>query len=83
MIIAGVKPVEPGFRSVEIVPNLGNLTGIDATIPHPFGHIRVDLAKTGGGGLNGMVELPQKANGSFTWEGRTVTLSAGKNSIEL
>jgi alpha-L-rhamnosidase len=39
--LAGIRPVAPSFSEVEIKPQLGTLTSLEARIPHPKGEIIV------------------------------------------
>ncbi|QTN32919.1 alpha-L-rhamnosidase N-terminal domain-containing protein [Akkermansiaceae bacterium] len=41
--IAGITPVETGWRSFQILPHLGHLTGLRMEIPSVMGKIAVDL----------------------------------------
>ena len=43
--VAGIRPVAPGFSHVEIKPQLGDLTQIEAVLPHPRGEIRVRIGE--------------------------------------
>jgi len=42
-IVAGVRPKEPGFKTVTIEPHLGALKYVVAGIPHPEGRIETDI----------------------------------------
>ena len=41
--VLGVRPAEPGFKSVRIAPNLGPLRRVEGRVPHPRGEIVVRL----------------------------------------
>ena len=41
--VLGVRPAEPGFRSVRIAPHLGPLQRAEGRVPHPKGEIVVRL----------------------------------------
>jgi hypothetical protein len=56
--VLGVSPVEPGFATVRIVPQLGSLKFARGTVPTPHGPIVVDV-KQGPDGISGRVELPE------------------------
>ena len=79
----GIRPAEPGFRSVRIEPFLGDLTTVDGRMPHPAGEISVQFGKTPAGGLTGSVTLPATLTGTLRWQGKTVPLTGGKQSINL
>ncbi len=44
-LICGIKPNEPGFKSVLIEPHFGNLNWINGSMPHQSGNIKVSLKK--------------------------------------
>ena len=41
--LAGIRPIAPAFSRVEVKPQLGNLSWLEATMPHPRGEIRVSV----------------------------------------
>ena len=81
--VLGVRPGEPGFKSVRIAPSLGPLRRADGSVPHPRGDIGVKLERRGEKGLRAEVTLPPGLAGSFTWGGREVPLHAGRQDLEL
>jgi glycogen debranching enzyme len=81
--ICGITPNNPGFKSVNITPNLGELDWVEGKIPHPQGTISVKLYKKGNEGLSGVVELPPGISGQFVWQNRKVKLLAGTQKIDL
>ena len=46
MYAAGVKPIEPGYKKFEIVPQLGTLTSIDTVVPSAAGNIDLKINET-------------------------------------
>ncbi len=40
---AGISPLEPGFKSIKIAPQMGSLKQISSTVPLPGGVLEVDL----------------------------------------
>ena len=81
--VLGVRPAEPGFRSVRIEPALGELRRAEGRIPHPDGEIRVRLQRAGPRGVRGEVSLPPGLSGVLVWEGREVPLREGNQPIRL
>ena len=79
----GVRPAEPGFKSVRIAPELGSLRRVAGKVPHPAGQIRVQLRRTGANGLQGEVTLPAGVPGVFEWNGRTIPLHGGRQRIRM
>ena len=79
-LVAGIEPASPGFGTVRIAPHLGNLPSLKASYPHPEGMIEVDFHRTGSG-LDGTVHLPGKLSGQFLFNGVTIPLTPGTNSI--
>jgi alpha-L-rhamnosidase len=81
--VLGVRPAEPGFRSVRIAPHLGPLKHASGRIPHPLGDIEVSLIRTGERGARVAVTLPPGLTGVFDWGGRAVPLRAGAQELEV
>jgi hypothetical protein len=80
--VAGVRPASPGFRTVRIAPEPGDLPKIASTTPHPDGFISQNLAFSNGG-CRGTVDLPPGITGIFVWHGQEQKLNGGANSIDL
>ena len=81
--VLGVRPAEPGFRSVRIAPSLGPLKRAEGRIPHPRGDIEVKLERSGELGLRGEVTLPPGLSGVFEWKGRKLGLKPGRQEISM
>ncbi len=56
--ILGVRPIEPGFKSMMITPFLGDLDWAEGTIPTPFGPVFVRHEKD----VNGKIKTTVKAS---------------------
>jgi alpha-L-rhamnosidase len=81
-LVCGIKPMSPGFKSVKIEPNFGNLNNVDATMPHRLGMIRVKLQKAKNNHLSGEITLPDKLDGVFVGNGKQIKLIGGTNKID-
>jgi alpha-L-rhamnosidase len=81
--ICGIVPSKPSFAAVRIEPALGELTQVTGSMPHPAGTISVNLQRKGVAGIEGEVSLPASVAGEFVWNGKTVKLTGGKQSIKL
>jgi hypothetical protein len=57
--VLGVKPLEPGFKRVTIVPQLGNLKWAEGTYPTPLGPIRVRHERTADGSIKSEIDVPE------------------------
>ncbi|GAB3756841.1 family 78 glycoside hydrolase catalytic domain [Spirosoma pomorum] len=79
----GIRPAEPGFRSVRIEPFLGELNSVTGSVPHPAGDIAVKFQKTTSGGLTGIVTLPASMTGTLRWRGKSLALKGGEQTISL
>lgn len=82
-IIAGIQPAEPGFKSVQIVPDFGGLKVIDASMPHPKGEIKINLKRDDSSRITGKVELPEGLTGKIIWNQKENKLSHGINTITM
>ncbi|RPH92971.1 MAG: alpha-L-rhamnosidase, partial [Calditrichaeota bacterium] len=80
--VCGIEPAAPGFKSVRIEPNLGELKWLRASMPHPLGMITMALEKDKGI-LVGQVELPPGLKGIFSYEGAKKKLDNGVNTIHM
>jgi alpha-L-rhamnosidase len=81
--VLGVRPAEPGFRSVRVAPALGPLRRAGGVVPHPLGEIEVRLVRTGDEGLRAEVTLPKGLTGVLESGGQHVPLHAGPQQIEF
>lgn len=57
--VLGVKPVEPGCKTIEVKPNLGNLTFAEGTVPTPYGPVSVKARKDESGKTVVSVKAPK------------------------
>lgn len=78
--ILGVRPAEPGFRSVCIEPQLGRLNWAQGTLVHPRGEIVVALRKQDGQ-LHAEIQLPLGVSGTLALGGRTHSLIGGERFV--
>jgi alpha-L-rhamnosidase len=81
--VLGVRPAEPGFRSVRIAPALGPLQRAGGRVVHPAGDIEVEFARVGRDRLRGTVTLPPAVGGVLEWGGRTLALRTGRQQVDL
>ena len=80
--VLGIRPAEPGFRSVVIAPNLGPLQRAEGKMPHPLGEIEVSLKRVGPEGVQARITLPDGLQGVFEWRGETTRLNSGAQEIQ-
>jgi alpha-L-rhamnosidase len=78
--VAGIEPSAPGFRTVRIAPHLGALRAVRASVPTPKGLVEVSYTKKGDR-LSAEITLPPDVSGTFEWNGRTVALRPGTQTI--
>jgi len=71
--ILGITPTSPGYRTVDLRPALGDLTGAEGVVPTPHGDIRVSLQT----GPRGEVVLPAGITATLHLPGRPATTLAG------
>jgi hypothetical protein len=81
--VLGVRPAEPGFRSVRIAPHLGPLKRAEGRVPHPLGAIDIRLVRSERGGLRAEVTLPEGLVGVLGWKGKETALRSGRQDLEL
>ncbi|AXY73361.1 alpha-L-rhamnosidase [Paraflavitalea soli] len=81
--ICGITPAAPGFRKVQIKPQLGELKQASGRMPHPDGDIEVTLERRGETGVHATITLPPGLTGAFLWNNSTRPLKSGKQVIAL
>jgi len=80
--VAGIEPAAPGFREVAIQPQLGPLTQLKVTLPHPAGDIMVSYQRKAQT-LAADVTLPGTLSGWFYWNGKKLALHAGQQHLDV
>jgi len=81
-IILGIDSDAPGFGKVKIEPHLGELTGINGTIPHNKGKISTSYTKRNNKWTI-EINLPDEIEGTFVWKGICYELRSGKNNLTI
>jgi alpha-L-rhamnosidase len=81
-IVAGVRPKEPGFKTVTIEPHLGVLQHVVAGIPHPGGMIETEYT-VNNSGVAAQITLPAGVWGELRWKGKVSPLHEGTQTIRL
>jgi hypothetical protein len=80
--LLGIDSDAPNFKVVKIEPHLGTIKKISGEMPHPAGVVSVKYDRTGRT-FQAEITLPVKTTGTFIWEGKKYTLTAGQNLIKL
>ncbi len=80
-LVAGIKPTSPGFKTVEISPNFGDLRKINTNYPTVNGIISLKLSLDKKGKINGNISLPNGTTGVFIWNGKNGNLKSGFNEL--
>lgn len=80
--VAGISPSACGFRRVQIMPHLGHLKYLKATMPTPRGVVtlEIDLKSSK---RYAAISLPPGLDGAFVWEQKHYRLSSGKRRLAL
>lgn len=60
--VLGIRVLEPGFKTVLIDPNLGDLEWVEGTYPTPYGLIHVRHEKDKDGRIHSEVNAPREVN---------------------
>lgn len=82
-VTCGVSSASPGFKKVQIEPQLGMLNFAESSIVHPSGSIYTKYKKTDDGSLNCEIVLPKGITGTLIWGGETFSLRSGNNKYSL
>ena len=56
--VCGIRPAAPGFKAIEITPQLEELEFVDVCMVHPQGEVKVDL-KNNDGKYSGTISTPE------------------------
>lgn len=80
--VLGIDSAAPGFKRVIISPNLGRLTEVKGTMPHPDGDISAAYHLKNGR-LKAEIVLPEGVSGELVWKGKTVELRPGSQTVKL
>ena len=79
--ILGIRPSSPGFRTVEISPQLGPLPQASGRLVHPAGGEILVEVRAEAGALGGAVTLPPGISGVWKANGQTRELKPGTNRL--
>lgn len=74
--VLGVRPTSGGFQTVEIAPDLGDLTWAEGDVPTPHGLIHVRVEKKGAS-LNLSLSLPPGVRTTVILSGRQKIITGG------
>ncbi|MGF1447863.1 MAG: alpha-L-rhamnosidase C-terminal domain-containing protein [Opitutales bacterium] len=80
--IAGIRPAEPGFKSVNVRPQPGTLKQLSCALPHPRGDIHAEM-QFASDTVKATIELPEGIPGTFHWRGQSTPLQPGHNDVRL
>jgi alpha-L-rhamnosidase len=78
-ITCGIEPDSPGFKTVKIEPNPGNLSEFEGKMFHPSGEISVSYKSDRKNKKEFIVRLPHGLSGTFVFQGITFPLTEGEN----
>jgi alpha-L-rhamnosidase len=57
--VLGVRPIEPGCRTIRVAPQLGDLEWAEGTFPTPYGIVKVKHTKQPDGSIQSVIEAPE------------------------
>jgi len=81
-IVAGIAPATPGFKSVTINPNPGDLKNIKVKFPHPNGMIEMALNYKSDR-CKAEILLPHHLYGMFFYKGNATFLKPGFQKFQV
>ncbi|WP_442588135.1 alpha-L-rhamnosidase-related protein [Pedobacter sp. AW31-3R] len=81
--ICGITPLSAGFETVQIKPELGELSQVSGSMPSPKGEITVVVNRKSKKTGVAAISLPKGLNGIFVWNGKQIPLHEGKNNIQF
>ena len=81
--VLGIDTDAPGFNKIKIEPNLGSLTKVSGSMPHPKGEINVSYNLDKQGKLYAVISIPAGTSGVFVWKGKRHLLRVGETKFTL
>ncbi|MFC0216012.1 alpha-L-rhamnosidase C-terminal domain-containing protein [Paenibacillus chartarius] len=57
--VLGIRPVEPGCRTIRVTPQLGDLEWAEGTFPTPHGIVKVKHTKQADGTIHSDIQVPK------------------------
>lgn len=79
--VCGIEPASPGFKTILIRPNPGDLNFIKGSVTHPLGMIELDLNQKNDR-LIGKISLPRGTSGLYSYQKKKIKLKEGENVIK-
>ncbi|MEO8414907.1 MAG: alpha-L-rhamnosidase N-terminal domain-containing protein [Ginsengibacter sp.] len=80
--VLGIDTDAPGFNTIKIEPNLGSLTKVSGSMPHPKGEISASYNVNQQGRLDAVISIPKGTSGVFVWKGKEHVLKSGETKFE-
>ncbi len=81
--VAGIKPVEPGYKVFSVTPQMGSLKKVEAGFDTVSGKIEVSLEKKGKR-INAVITVPEGTTAIVTpYKKNTVSLGAGVHQVKF
>jgi hypothetical protein len=80
--LLGIRPASPGFRTVEIAPQIGSLTTLSGKVPHPLGLIEVSIQRIQDK-IEAVISLPHGLNGIFKYADQSIALTGTSHKIQF
>jgi hypothetical protein len=81
-LVAGIRPSDPGFRTVRIEPHLRGLHQLDASMPHAGDIIHTVYANESGH-WRATITLPAGLTGTLIWKNAAHPLHPGAQTLAL
>ena len=80
--VAGIAPVKPGFKEIQINPQMGDLTSVQVTVDTAYGMIKADLQRKGKK-IRMDVEVPEGTTAYVAEGNKRIKLDSGKHRIHI
>lgn len=78
--IAGIEPVEPGFKTFKVAPRLGRLQWVESGVDTPYGLIEIALYRERNR-IKLMLTVPQGTKAEVLVKGKPHILEAGNHKL--
>lgn len=80
--VAGIAPVQPGFKEFEINPQMGDLTSAQVTVDTQYGMIKADLQRKGKR-VRITFEVPEGTSAYVVKNGKRIKFDSGKHRVTI
>ena len=80
--IAGIEPIEPGFKKFKVAPQMGDLHHVEASVVTHYGNISVKLDRQGRT-IKAEITVPEGTTAVVPTSKKDIVLQPGTHKISI